>query len=50
MKQYVAPAIRVMATEMTSEILAASEVFTINSDNLGIINQKPEGSSPNEAI
>lgn len=50
MKQYVAPAIRVMATEMTSEILAASEVFTINSDDLGIINQKPEGSSPDEAI
>lgn len=50
MKQYVAPAIQVMATEMTSEILAASEVFTINSDDLGIINQKPEGSSPDEAI
>lgn len=50
MKQYVAPAMQVMATEMTSEILAASDAFTINSDDLGIINQKPEGSSPNEAI
>ena len=31
MKQYVAPAIQVMATEMTSEILAASDAFTMTS-------------------
>lgn len=50
MKKYAIPAVKILRTEMKSQLLTASASMTIGSDAIGIDGSVPGGDNPGNAL